>query len=298
MRRWRSIRPACTALAIAAAIGVPPARAQMESREGIALQNQILELRHELEQLREQGGGGQGYAPPAYPSAPAEGGPQGDISAQLLDRVSRLEEDVRSLRGRIDEIDNARQQAEADLAKQIGDLNFKLTGNAGAAPAAPASPAPPPPPGQTLSPPPGFLGAPATPAPELAPVRRTPEVALSAGYSALAKHDYPAAEAAAREVLAAGRGPRAADAQYLLAQAKMSERNYDAAAVAYDDAYKRNPRGPRAPDSLLGLANALAVLGDKAAACETLTKLHTEFPSPPASLRPAIIAAHGRAACR
>ncbi len=38
--------------------------------------------------------------------------------------------------------------------------------------------------------------------------------------AALARRDYPAAEAAAREVMAK-RGPRAGDAQFVLAQAEM-----------------------------------------------------------------------------
>jgi len=39
----------------------------------------------------------------------------------LLGRVQRLEDEVRSLRGRIDEIDNARQRQAEDFNKQIGD---------------------------------------------------------------------------------------------------------------------------------------------------------------------------------
>lgn len=287
MSRWPA---AALGVALVAGAIVPAAHAQVESREGIYLQNQILQLQHELGVMRAQGGAVQG-APPAYEPPVASGGGASDLNAQLLDRVSQLEEQVRQLRGRLDEIDNARQQSEADLAKQIGDLQFKLNGGAGAGPAAP---------GPTLSPPPGALGGrpAATPPPPAVPLRRTPEVALAAGNAALAKRDYPAAEVAAREVLATGRGPRAADAQYLLAQALAGQRNYAAAAVAYDDAYKRNVRGSRAPESLLGLANQLNALGDKKAACQTLDKLRAEFPAPPAGLRPSIAAARGRAACR
>ncbi len=301
------IVPARVVAGVALAVGLAvlagsPARAQMESREGIALQNQILELRHELEQLRAQGGAPQGgapqayappaYAPPAYGTPPAGGeGGSNDITATLLARVTQLEEQVRELRGRIDEVDNARQQAEADLSKQIGDLQFKLTGGAGVA----ASP----PPGQTLSPQPGVLGGrPPAPPPPAAPVRRTPEMALAAGNAALARRDYPAAEAAAREVLASGRGPRSADGQFLLAQSLAGERNFAAAAIAYDDSFKRNTRGYRAPDSLLGLANSLNLLGDKKAACAALDSLHAQFPTVRPDLRPSIAAARGRAGCR
>ena len=43
-------------MALALAGQPSPARAQMESREAIALQNQLLQLRQEMEQLRARGG--------------------------------------------------------------------------------------------------------------------------------------------------------------------------------------------------------------------------------------------------
>jgi TolA-binding protein len=273
------------ALVAALAGSAAPALAQMETREGIALQNQILELHHELEELRAQGAGGGGgsYQPP--PPSEGGGGVSGDLAAQLLDRVSALEEAVRSLRGRVDEIDNARQRDHDALEKEIGDLQFKL-GNGGAG-------APPPPPAAGPAAP-TVPPAQAAIAPSL---HRTPERALQEGYIALSRRDYATAQSAAQEVLSGGRGPRTTDAQYLLAQSLAGQRNYQAAAVAFDDTYTRSPRGSRAPDSLVGLANSLNALGDKTAACQTLDKLRAEFPAPPPALRPAIVAARGRAAC-
>ena len=106
------------------------------------------------------------------------------------------------------------------------------------------------------------------------PVRRTPELAIQEGNAALARRDYPAAEQAAREVLSGNRtSPRAYDAQFLLAQALMGQRQYSQAAIAYDDAYNRSREGSHAPDALLGLANSLIAINEKKAACDTLTKL-------------------------
>ena len=82
--------------------------------------------------------------------------------------------------------------------------------------------------------------------------------------AALARRDYPAAEAAAREVMGKKRGPRAGDAQFVLAQAEMGQRNYQQAAPDFYDAYNRARTGPRAPDALLGVANALIGLGRQA----------------------------------
>ena len=59
----------------------------------------------------------------------------------------------------------------------------------------------------------------------------------------------------------------------------MGQRNYQGSAVAYDDAYNRSRTGTRAPDALLGLANALTGLNDRNASCATLDKLRREFPN-------------------
>jgi TolA-binding protein len=283
---------------LAAPVFTPAALAQMDSREAIALQNQILDLRRQLQELSDRSNGGSSLGGSYRPAPPAAGGGGGEITAQLLDRVTALEEQVRRLQGRIDETNNARQRQIEDLTKQVGDLNFRLQNGGGA-----VSPSAPPPRAPALSPPPNTLGGtPAAPdagdaAPPAAP-RRTPELILQEGNAALARRDYAAAEAAAKEALAGPRTPRSTDAQFLLAQSLMGRRDFGQAALAYDDAYKRNRVGGHAQDALLGLAYAMAGLGDKAASCQALDKLRTEFPNPRPDVREASTAARGRAGCR
>jgi len=263
-----------------------PAQAQFTSREAIALNNQIAELRHDVQGLREQigrgGGGGSSSALGGTRSAPPAAGGS-DTVTQLLDRVSQLEEEVRTLRGRIDEAYNASQRQGEDLSKQIGDLNFKLDGQAGTGAPAPAAA-------------PG-LAAPAPVAPAPAG-RRTPELAMQQGNAALARRDYPTAEAAAREVLAGPRTPRSSDADFLLAQALAGKKDWAKAAVAYDDTYNRAKTGVHAPDSLLGLAGALTNLNDRASACQALNRLRIAFPVLRQDLREPAAAARQRAGCR
>lgn len=262
-------------IALAVGLAAAPAWAQLDSREAIALQNQILELRRDLQGLQSQ------RAAPALPPARRGGDGGSEIAAQLLDRVAQLEEDVRRLRGQLDEQANASRRQSDDLAKQVADLNFRLQ-NAG---------------------PPGAPGLGASAAPSAAPGpapsgRRPAELAMQEGNAALARRDYGVAEAVAREVLSGGRGgPRAGDAQFLLAQALMGKRDYAGAAVAYDDAYSRSRTGSRAPDALLGLANALAALNDRTNACGALDKLRAEFPAPRPNVREAAAAARGRSGC-
>lgn len=277
--------------ALAALPGIP-AQAQMTSREAIALNDQIAELRHDVQVLRDQVAHGAGASPSSslggYRSAPVAGG--SDITSQLLDRVSRLEEEVRDLRGRIDEASNASQRQGEDLAKQIGDLNFKVDGLTG---------------GGAATPPAAGLAAPAAApalaaaAPAAAPAaRQTSEGLMQEGNAALARRDYATAEAAAREVLAQPRSPRSSDADFLLAQALAGKKDWARAAVAYDDAFNRAKTGAHAPDSLLGLAVALTNLNERKAACETLDKLRAGYPNPRQDLRAPIAVARQRALCR
>jgi TolA-binding protein len=253
--------PACSPLAgavlalAALAWEVPPtpALAQIESREGIALQNQILELQQQIEALRNNAGGTAGGGSMLGAARPTPlTGPQagGGLDAQLLDRVQRLEE-------------------------------------AALAPATPSKPEAP-----------AVPEAPAKPPPAPSATKRTAEQILRDGNAALARRDYAAAEAAAKEVLANGKGPRATDAQFLLAQALAGRKDWSRAAIAFDDAYNRNRTGAHAQDSLLGLANALTAINEKRAACETLDKLRAEFPTPRADLREPIAQARRTAGCR
>jgi TolA-binding protein len=121
---------------------------------------------------------------------------------------------------------------------------------------------------------------------------------LQEGNAALARRDYPAAEAAAREVLASRTSPRAYDARLLLGQALSGERQHAQAAIAFDDAYNSSRKGTHAQDALLGLANSLTAINEKKAACDTLTRLRTDFPQPRADIAAGSAATAQKAGCR
>jgi TolA-binding protein len=295
------IRPAFLALPLCAVLLLPAAaRAQDETRQEIAVQNQILELRHDLDQLRDQvasGSGGSAIAPPAaapqpqYDSGAAPAPGSTDVMPMLLQRVSQLEDQMRTLQGNVDELRNGLQKQNDDLGKQISDLSFRVqTLEGGNPPAAGATP-------------PDAPGAPPVIAPPVRPVDipARPAVAratLQQGYAALARRDYPSAEAAARQALATPHAPHAYDAQFLLAQSLAGQRNYAQAALAYDDTYRKQPTGGHAPDALVGLASSLTALGEKPAACATLGKLHAEFPDERADVRASAAGIGRRAGCR
>ena len=294
----RALRVVLLAIGVAGSV-LPgtfrPAWAQMESREAIELQHQIQELKRDMQNLRDQRGGQSGSPAPTRLSPDASG--SSEITAQLLSRVANLEEQMRRLRGRVDEVANQTQRLDDDVNKKIGDLNFRIQSIEGGGQSTPPPRAPVP-----VAPAPGPAPS-ALPSPTAAPggpaVRRTPEIALQEGSAALARRDYTGAEAAAREVLNNNKtSPRVYDAQSLLAQSLSGRKEYSQAAIAYDDAYKRNRKGARAPDALLGLANSLNAIGERRAACDTVTQLRSEFPNPKPDLKDQVAAASQRAGCK
>ncbi len=282
-------RPFLAALLVAAPLLLPSqgAWAQAESREGIYLQNQILQLRQELDQVRRSGGA----APAPVPAAPRGSVPGSELVGTLLDRVTALEEETRRLRGRLDEAEYRNRTLQQTVEKMQGDLDYRLqqmeNQPAGRSAPAPRTPAP------SAAPTPA--PAPASPAPSGA---RTPERAISEGQAALARRDYPAAEAVAREVLANRNSPRATDAQLLLGDALTGKRDHAGAALAYNDAYTRGRTGPRAPEALLGLAGAFNNLGNKRESCDTLDDLRSNFPNLRGALAERGADARRRAGCR
>lgn len=259
-----------------------PAAAQMESREGIALQNQILQLRQEMEQALR----GRGAAPPmAGPSmAPPMTGSANDLVARLLDRVNVLEEEVRRLRGRTDVLENQNTRLREDLEKLQGDMEFRFSQQGAPAAAPPAAV-------------PARPAAPAAAEPAARPPR-TPERALQEGQTALARRDFPTAEAAAREVITSRAAPQQVAAHLLLAEALSGRRDHANAAIAYNEAYVRARTGPRAPEALLGLANSFTALNSRREACDTLNDLRSQFPNLRAPLSEQAAAARQRAGCR
>jgi len=177
------------ALGLAALLCLPvvPASAQMETREGIALQNQILELQREIEALQQQRGGGAypGYAAPApYAQPNAPGGASSDIVASLLTRVDTLEAAVRELRGRVETLSNQLQQVSAQLGKRLDDLQFQMQNGAAAAgttapvAAPPSGTVPPPPPSRSR---PGSLATGTSSSTRSSPGTRFPPAGLRTG---------------------------------------------------------------------------------------------------------------------
>ncbi len=279
---------------------LPPAHAQDMTRADIALQDQVLELRHDLDQLRQQVAAGQhgnrdrsslGGADAEQAAPPPGTTASGNMTASLYNQILGLQDQIRDLHGQIDDLRHAQTQMQADLGKQIADLTFRvqqLEGGAanGAAPTganqagAPAHA--------------GTLGS--APPRHQSPPPASTHLSLAQGQAALARHDYPAAEQAARAALAAHTRTPAA-ARLLLARALSGQHDYQQAALAYDDLYNKDPKGAYGQDGLLGLAHSLAGLKDSQAACATLDKLHLTYPTVRPDISKAAASLGHRLAC-
>ena len=97
-----------------------------------------------------------------------------------------------------------------------------------------------------------------------------------------------------------GRGPLRQQGAALVekARALLGQRQYQNAALAYDDAYRRNRSSGRAPEAMLGLANAFLGFGAKREACATLDDLRTQFPRLSGTLADRAGAARKQGGCR
>ena len=278
----------------------------VQSQEGIALQNEIDQLQSQVQQLQSSGGNNGGSAlggssPPPAPSDNSGGGaPNGGIVASLLTQVQTLQQQVQTLNGEVDTLQNQVTTQNAQTQKEIGDLNFKLTGSAtpgmppapGTAPSAPATP------GQ-LQPPTPQAAAPSEPAAPADTSSADPKVQLHTAIAAYDSRDYATAASLATSLVNSHKqAPEAYRAQYLVAQSEAAEGQSQSAAIAYDDTYNMNRTGPYAPQSLLGLANSLADINQNEAACDTLSSLNSQFPTPPAGLAPRIAAVSKKAGCQ
>jgi tol-pal system protein YbgF len=72
--------------------------------------------------------------------------------------------------------------------------------------------------------------------------------------------------------------PLVPKAMYWKAESCLKQKNYKDAKILFVNAYKKNPKGPKAPDCLLRLGEILAIQGKKDDARTAWRKLKTDFP--------------------
>jgi tol-pal system protein YbgF len=238
-------------------------------------------------------------------------------------RLGQLEEELRRLTGRIEQLEFGQRTLEDRIDQLIGDLDARLrplegapADTAGVAPTpeaqtalpaqSPTQPAPAPTPGpQTLGQVPrsAVLALPRPDPSAIPPPPSTrdlpPQQQYDAAMELLRAGDYPGAEGGLR--LFVELNPEhalAANAAYWLAETYYVRKNYAAAAAAFARNYQTYGKdAAKASDNLLKLGMSLEGLGEKDKACLSYAELAKEFPNAPAHIQQALARERARAEC-
>jgi tol-pal system protein YbgF len=324
--RRRAPRAAIVVLGAFAAFALP-ADLGAQTRDDLRpLLDRIQRLERDIQTLNVQLARGAAAPAPAAPrgapGAPAATGASAEYSLSRLDvRVTALEEELRNMTGTIEGINHKLQQLTQRLDKLVSDIDFRLSalekggpraaaGSEPGAPAASAAPAPPP----VEAGKPGTLGtlkqedlaakpAPAREAPASKAAGVLPEGTAKDQYNhafgLLRQANYDQAETAFREFLAKHPDdPLAGNARYWLGETYYVRTEYLKAAEVFAENYKADPKGQKAPDTLLKLAMSLGRLDKKQQACLTLDELRKRFPDSTPAIKNAAGAERKRLACK
>lgn len=266
------------AVAAAAIPGAALAQSSVETRVG------RLESEMRAVQRKIFPGGSGGYIEPEIraPEAQQEmaGAPATGAMDDLTQRVTSVENQMRTLTGQIEQNQYRLRQLEDAFAAYRREVDAKLAAGASTPAAAqadePAAEAPPPRatrPAAATAAPTGERGT------KVAAVERpdtgdAPEDAYMYGYRLWAAKLYPEAEAQLKKVVATyPEHRRASYAQNLLGRSYLDEGKPSLASIAFYDNYKKRPEGERASDSLYYLGQALTRLNKPADACKVYGEL-------------------------
>jgi tol-pal system protein YbgF len=235
-------------------------------------------------------------------------------------RLGQLEEELRRLTGRVEQLEYGQRTLEDRFDQLIGDLDARLramegapSGTAGAAVAPPpearaAGPAPAPPAGtepQVLGqiPRSAVLALPRPDPAAIPPPPSTRELGPQQQYDAamelLRAGDYAGAEGGLQLFLDLQPDHALApNAAYWLAETYYVRKNYPAAAAAFARNYQTYGKtAAKASDNLLKLGMSLEGLGENAKACLSYAELAKEFPNAPAHIQQALARERDRAEC-
>lgn len=266
-------------------------------------------------------------APPARDAAGAASGAGAPLApasaASLQIRLGAMDEELRTLTGTLEGISHQIQTLNQRLDKLTGDLEFRLgaleRGGASGAPRGLAAPRPPavetvPPPGaregvlgsmseREISPPSGAAGqAGAAPSPVKAASLLPPGPAkdqYAFAFGLLRQANYDQAELALAEFVKANPDdPLSGNARYWLGETFYVRGNHLKAAEVFAENYKLDPKGAKAPDTLLKLGMSLATLDKGQQACITYGELRKKFPEAPQAIKTTLERERKRLSCK
>ncbi len=222
-----------------------------------------------------------------------------EATALMQSRLSQMENDLRTLTGRVEELTYANQQLqqkvdmlEEGVRRRIEALEGSLQGSEPMAPAAASQPQPQvngsvnePDLGGALQ-----NQAPTDPSVEIndqqlgATAGGMDAASLyEQGFAEIKKENYASAEVIFNKFIADyPNHALAPNALYWLGETFYVRKDYNKAARVFAESYQKYPKGPKGADNLLKLGMSLAGKGEKDSACVALKQLKKEYPQGPA----------------
>ena len=259
------------------------AHAQSGDLDMRAVGNRHDRIENEISDLQRQAYGGPAGAPRTLDS--------GSTSADLQSRLLELEEQVRTLNGRIEEAEYKAVEArrELELFKADVELRFQDLGAGGAGMAAAREDSDS---GRDTGSAGEMVAAapandvPAAPVASILP-NGTPEAQYDFAIDLMKRGQYDQARQAFQEFLQLHpKHELAGNSQYWLGETYYAQGDFKRAGDAFLTGYTTYASSNKAPDSLLKLGMSLVALGNKDAACTVWGELGSRFPQ----ATPAIVA--------
>jgi tol-pal system protein YbgF len=213
--------------------------------------------------------------------ATTDGGqtPSTDVTARMQLQITQMQEQMRSMNGRVEEVQHRIMVLEQRLDRMSEDLEVRLLAIEDALAGGAQSTAPPagearPENGGSEVATMGTLGTiPAVP-------DGTPREQYDYAYSLLKKHQWIEGRGALQAFLEKNPDHGLADnAAYWLGETYYINKQYKDAAKAFLEGYKNYPKSDKAPDNLLKLGKSLAALNQPDKACTTYAKLLDDYPN-------------------
>ena len=258
---------------------VPEAMVAAQDLDPVRVEKRVGKLESEMRAVQRKvfpGGDPKYFEPeiaPAAVAAPAAVGTP--ASAPLVDlsaRVGELERQLREMTGQVEANQFKLRQLEEAQAKLRGDLEFRLNALEGGATSAPTV---------VVPAKPGAKPVAAKPEPKVDAAKPAPgnaDAAWKAAYADVLAKDWPAAETAMTDFIAAWpKSTRIPQAQYWLGKSFAARDQHAQAAKSFLELYQTAPLSPRAPDSLIGLATAMNGLKKPKDACRVLGDLDSVY---------------------
>jgi tol-pal system protein YbgF len=241
-------------------------------------------------------------SPSVVPGAAVPGANPG--MARLEVRMSQLEQDLRAVTGRMEDVSFQLRKLDDRLDKLAADIEYRLgqakSGDRAAATSAAgggdtvaaiaagggavtSTPRAQQPATETEAPRPTSASTPSQNA-SLPP--KTPREQYARAFAQLEKRQYEESAAGFTEFLKANpNDPLADNARYWLGESYYARGQFGRSAELFLDAYEKNKSGPKAPDTLLKLGLSLSGLDKNKEACATFRELNRAFPNAPDAVK-------------